>query len=186
MKTANVVLFIILAMTLNLSGQELVAESFNTPITSDNVNPPASKGSEKTAGYKWEFLMPEIEKLSGENNTETGSYRLGAENARLRDYITETYTSAEPIAPGNPMTRIVIRKPAIFNAVKTIEKYYFGSLKKKELTQLEAETDFRKVLQVAVAAASEDSKSFEDALQEQRRNASQLIELFNLVKLKQM
>lgn len=186
MKQLNCILFLVVATILNLSAQEHATESLASLMFTGTVNQPMTEGTEKKASYKWEFMLPDIETQLEDNQSESGNYRFGAENSHLKDYITQTYTRAEPIAPGNPMTRIVISKPAIFNAVKTIEKYYFKSIKRNELTQQEAEVGYRKVLEVAIAAISENSESFEDALQAQRRNAIGLIQLFNLVKLKQM
>lgn len=186
MKQLNWILFILITTVLNLSAQEPIPESYASLLATENVLQPLIEGEEKNVGFKWEFILPEINTKQEDNNSESGNYRLGAENSHLKDYITQTYTRAEPIAPGNPMTRIVISKPAIFNAVKTIEKYYFKSIKGNELTQQEAEVAYRKVLQVAIAAISENSESFENALQAKRRSAIGLIQLFNLVKLKQM
>jgi hypothetical protein len=44
-------------------------------------------------------------------------------------------------------------------------------VKKNEISQVEAEAGFRNVLQVAVAAVSENSQEFEEVLQEQRKDA---------------
>ena len=186
MKRLNFILLILVTTVLNLFSQEVVPETYASLLTAKDVVNPLVEGKEKNIEYKWEFLTTEVESELEINTSEASNYRLGEKNSLLKDYINQVYTKEEPIAPGNPMTRIVIRKPAIFNAVKTIERYYIKSLKGKEMSQQEVEAAYQKVLQVAIAAASENSESFEDALQEQRRNAIELVQLFNLVKLKQM
>jgi|GEM_PF-2662609 len=147
---------------------------------------PAPEVTGEDISYKWIFLMPAIEKDTSEYIRLRGNNFPGKENALLKNYLTELYTRTEPITPGSPMTRIIIRKPAIFNAIKVIEKYYTAEVKKNKLPKTEAVAGFRKVLHVAVAAASENSREFEDALQEQRKDAPLLIGIFNQVKLKQM
>jgi len=173
MKKMICALFIALFAT-SVSGQ--------ASLTADTGN--VYEGNEKE--IKWVFLMPDLKEMPSENARPVGADFPGRENSLLKDYLTELYTQAEPITPGSPMTRITIRKPAIFNAVKTIEKYYSSEIKKNKLTSAQAVPGFNKVLAVAVAAASEDSEDFEDALQQQRKNALSLIGIFNQVQLKEM
>ncbi len=186
MKRVMCAVLLFAATTIQILAQEYTA--FVVPATKTDMCKvsPSVEGKETAVIYRWEFMMPALDKILAGADKSAGNYRLGDENARLKDYVTENYTSTEPIAPGNPMTRIVIRKPAIFNAVKAIEKYYLAGVKKNEISQVEAEAGFRNVLQVAVAAVSENSQEFEEVLQEQRKDARLLIEAFNQVKLKQM
>jgi len=186
MKTRNQVLFFTAAFILILSVQHLAAKPSFSPGGIKNENMPSYKGTENAVDYKWEFLMPEMKSYLQENSLNSDNYRLGNDNLCLKEYIVKKYTRAEPIAPGNPLTRIVIRKPAIFNAIKTIEKYYLAGIRKNEVPKQEAENGFRKVLEVAVAASSENTQSFEEVLQKNRRDAHKLIEMFNLVKLTPM
>lgn len=186
MKTKNLLLLFTVAVGLSFSSRKLAAEPTQTQKLVSIGNMPSGKGEVKAADYKWEFLMPEIGSYLHEDLASSSSYRLGNDNFCLKDYILKTYTRNEPIAPGNPLTRIVILKPAIFNAVKKIEKYYLAELKKNELTKQEAESGFQQVLKVAVAAATENTQSFEEALQDNRKDTQKLIDTFNQVKLKQM
>ncbi len=183
MKRITCVFILIVVCIVNVPAQ-LAAET--SVIQNRQIDfKPKAEGTAKSVDYQWEFSMPGIDnKLIGD--VVSSNYRLGEKNARLKDYVNDTYTSTEPITPGNPMTRIIIRKPAIFNAVKAIEKYYLSGIRKNEVSQNDAINDFSHVLHVAVAAASENSTSFEEALQVKRKDVRQLIGLFNQVKLRQM
>lgn len=178
------VLFSILFAASIATARAVTPGSFSENPTPVVATTPESEGNEK--GIKWVFLMPDLKEIPAGNDRHAGADFPGRENSLLKNYLTELYTQAEPITPGSPMTRITIRKPAIFNAVKTIEKYYSSEVKKHKLTSAEAVPRFKKILEVAVAAASEDSEDFEDTLQQQRKDALSLIGIFNQVQLKEM
>lgn len=75
----------------------------------------------------------------------------------------------EEVVPGDPTRRTVIRKPEIYNAVRTIEKELNRQVRKDLLPQDKAEQEFTGVLKVALAAIDSDTESFETALQENKR-----------------
>ena len=102
------------------------------------------------------------------------------------DMFNESYTDQEPIAPGNPSMRIVIRKPSIYNAVRKIDKYYSRQVAHGAMNSANARKGFERVLTIAIAALSESSESFESALQQNRKDPESLIAQFNQVKLKDM
>ncbi len=54
------------------------------------------------------------------------------------------------------------------------------------MNSAKAQKGFERVLTIAIAALSERSQSFEDALQQNRKNPESLIAQFNRVKLKDM
>jgi iron uptake system EfeUOB component EfeO/EfeM len=74
------------------------------------------------------------------------------------------YTYQVPIIPGNPQTKMVIRKPVIYDAVLKIERHLKKSLKKGDVSLEAAETDFNKVLDVAFNVLTVDTESFEKAI----------------------
>ncbi len=131
---------------------------------------------------QWEFSLPQIKV----DTLQYGSHRLGKNVAVRKDYFLELYTRLESIAPGNPSTKVVITKPAIFNAVKQIEKYYLGRLKANTIGMEGAELGFVHVLEVAIAAATENSDSFEVALQQNKKDVIKIVGLFESVNLVKM
>lgn len=132
----------------------------------------------------WEFYST-VEEPSSEESVMPASYhRLGKKVAFLYDLFKNTYVVKEEVVPGDPTRRTVIRKPGIYNAVRTIEKELNRGVKRKELTQDKAEAKFIKVLKVALAAIDSDTDSFESALRENKKDASYLLAVFQRVSLK--
>ena len=79
-----------------------------------------------------------------------------------RMYLLESkYTYETPAIPGNPQTKTMVRKPAIYEAVMRIEHYLKKGVKKGTNTLEAASSTFSKVLDVALNAISADSNSFE-------------------------
>ena len=80
--------------------------------------------------------------------------------------LESKYTYEVPIVPGNPQTRTMIRKPAIYDAVKKIEKHLKKLVKKGEISTETASSDFNKVLDVAFNVLTAETERFEKAIAE--------------------
>ena len=90
-----------------------------------------------------------------------------------------------PVVPGDPTTRIVIKKGELFNAVKRVSKGLEEEVKDHKMSETEATGKMNQVLNVAISAFySEDSKSFEKALRNNKKDYNQLVALFSKVVLK--
>lgn len=68
----------------------------------------------------------------------------------------------------------MIRKPGIYNAVRSIEKQLNKDVKSKKLTKEEASDEFANVLKIALAAIDSDTNTFEEALQGNKKDSSRL------------
>ena len=114
-----------------------------------------------------------------------GDIDLTALNITLSPAVMEGDTVVkEEVVPGDPTRRTVIRKPEIYNAVRTIEKELNRQVRKDLLPQDKAEQEFTGVLKVALAAIDSDTESFETALQENKKDVSHLLGVFRRVSLK--
>lgn len=90
-----------------------------------------------------------------------------------------------PVVPGDPTTRIVIKKGDLFNAAKRVSKGLEEDVKDHKMSETEATEKMNQVLNVAISAFySEDSKSFEKALKNNKKDYKQLCALFSKVELK--
>lgn len=89
----------------------------------------------------------------------------------------------EEVVPGDPTRRTVIRKPTIYNAVRSIEKQLNRELKSNKMGQEQVTAEFTNVLKIAISAFDSETESFEDALQQNRKNAAALLSVFQNVKL---
>lgn len=93
-------------------------------------------------------------------------------------YLLEAkYTYQVPIVPGNPQTRTMIRKPAIYDAVKKIERNLKKQVKKGEISTEVASGEFNKVLDVAFNVLTAETASFEKAITE-TKDVNSLTNLF--------
>lgn len=131
----------------------------------------------------WEFYLAQEEPTPADLAALNSSHKLGKRVAFLYDSFKETYVVKEEVVPGDPTRRTVIRKPDIYNAVRMIEKELNRQVRKEEITEEKAETELTNVLKVALAAIDSDTDSFESALQENKKDASQLLNVFHRVHL---
>ncbi|GET29227.1 hypothetical protein [Prolixibacter sp. SD074] len=181
MKGVLLILLFILPLQV-LLGQDYAA---NVNETEFKTKHPAEKEA-VARDYKWEFYSPDLDNYTKQKAAVVDGERFDTSLSPLVDMFNESYTDQEPIAPGNPATRIIIRKPAIYNAVRKIDKYYSKQVAHGGMNSVNARKGFERVLTIAIAALSEKSQSFEDALQQNRRNPEALLAQFNQVKLKDM
>ncbi|MDR2915011.1 MAG: hypothetical protein LBV74_09310 [Tannerella sp.] len=134
------------------------------------------------SGNSWEFYStikpPTTEELKNEDN-----YKFGEEAGCLYNMFLYYYIVKEEIVSGDPNRRTVIRKPAIYNAVRSIEKQLNKELKNNAITKEEAAGKFASVLRVAISAIDSDSQSFENTLYTNRKNPEVLLSLFDKVRL---
>ena len=121
--------------------------------------------------YSWNS---ELEKITPELS---GEHLFGDKVAKKLYLFEKKFTSEEAIAPGNPATKTVIKKPIIFEAVKQIEKYLKKAVKKAEISNELASNDFNKVLDVAINILTADTRVFESTLKSLKDNSIK-IELF--------
>lgn len=98
----------------------------------------------------------------------------------------ETYVVKEEVVPGDPSRRTVIRKPGIYNAVRSIEKQLSKEVKSQTLTKEQAAEELENVLKIALAAIDSDTNTFEDALQDNKKDYTRLLAVFDNVKLKSL
>jgi len=101
---------------------------------------------------------------------------LGDLVSRKLYLLDSKYTYEVPIVPGNPQTKIVIRKPVIYDAVQRIEHNLKKSVKKGTVSVETAAADFNKVLDVAFNVLTADTESFEKAISK----TTDIISLTNL------
>ena len=172
MKKSLVLLVVLLGTSFSMLHAVTVA---------DGDNDKASKANVET----WEFYSavqePTAEELANANN-----HKFGKEVGCLYNAFMDMYVVKEEIVPGDPSRRTVIRKPGIYNAVRSIEKQLNKDVKSKKLTKEEASDEFANVLKIALAAIDSDTNTFEEALQGNKKDSSRLLAIFDNVKLKSL
>ena len=107
----------ILAFVLFVSSIALnAANSVPDDDKSDNKNKAEVSSVVKTT---WEFYSA-IKQPSAEALANVTNYKFGQEAGYLYNQFMNIYVVREEVVPGDPTRRTVIRKPTIYNAVRSI------------------------------------------------------------------
>lgn len=110
---------------------------------------------------------------------------FGKKTAFLYDQLEALCVKRIPVVPGDPTTRVVFKKGDLFNAVRKVSKGLKDEVNDNKISEIEASRQMNQVLNVAISAFySEDSKSFEKALRNSKKDYKQLMSLFSKVTLK--
>ena len=175
-------LLLIVAGIIRVNAQDMYASleknghKMKADVTTDAV-------TGETDHYQWEFWSAE-ESGTVKSCPKSMEILYGKEVGSLLTIMNERFIRREKIDAGDPSLRTVVRKPAIYNAVKNIEKYYKQKNKKNDYTMADRET-FTHVVRVALASAdTENTADFEQALQDTRKSMEKQIACFCRVKLK--
>lgn len=130
----------------------------------------------------WEFYSS-IKKLTTSELANEANYKFGNEAGCLYNRFMDVYVVREEVVPGDPTRRTVIRKPVIYNAVRSVEKQLSKEVKSNNMNKEQAASEFINVLRIALSAIDSDSDSFESELQKNRKDSTHLLSLFKGVKL---
>ena len=161
---------------------EVFAQDYAS-VSNSSVNSGMPNTSKKLMSYDFEvynFVPEAMQKVTPEM---AGNHFLGNDVAKKMYLFEDAYTYTEPIAPGNPATRTMYKKPVVYSAVKKIESFLKKSIKNKELTIEEATGKFNKVLDVALNIKVLNTEKFEETIKEQKGNGADLLTLFSQVHL---
>ena len=171
MKAKNIILVIVGLLALNICvAQDLL--TYKSPESkSGSEKPEKALPVFKFKGYSTEY---ELERISSEI---AGNHVFGELVARKLYLFDEKYSSQVALAPGNPASKTVIKKPVIYESVKRIERDLKRSVKKGEITLTMAASEFNTVLDVALSVLTTDTKDFERAI-ELSGNTKSKIELY--------
>lgn len=91
--------------------------------------------------------------------------------------LDEKYTFTQPVIPGNPRTKTVIRKPAIYQSVRKIEKQLIKKVKDGQMSMEYATQTLDKVLNISLNLLAADTEAFEKEL-DQTSSVDDKINLF--------
>lgn len=131
----------------------------------------------------WEFYST-IKQPSADALANAGNYKFGQEAGYLYNQFMKIYVVREEVVPGDPTRRTVIQQTHISNnAVSLHRETAEQRAQKQPNDQREVAAEFTNVLKVAISAYDSESESFEDALQINRKNATDLLSVFQNVKL---
>ena len=144
-------------------------------------------GTDKTNSTvpAWEFIYSVAQPTEQQLDQIAGNVEFSKQTSFLFDQLKGLCVKRIPVVPGDPTTRIVIKKGDLFNAAKRVSKGLEEDVKDHQMSETEATGKMNQVLNVAISAFySEDSKSFEKALRDSKKDYKQLCALFSKVVLK--
>lgn len=144
-------------------------------------------GTDKTNSTvpAWEFIYSVAQPTEQQLDQISENAEFSKQTSFLFNQLKGLCVKRIPVVPGDPTTRIVIKKGELFNAVKRVSKGLEEEVKDHKMSETEATGKMNQVLNVAISAFySEDSKSFEKALRNNKKDYNQLVALFSKVALK--
>ena len=144
-------------------------------------------GTDKTNSTipAWEFIYSVAQPTEQQIDQISENAEFSKQTSFLFNQLKGLCVMRNPLVPGDPTTRIVIKKGELFNAVKRVSKGLEEEVKDHKMSETEATGKMNQVLNVAISAFySEDSKSFEKALRNNKKDYNQLVALFSKVALK--
>ncbi len=175
MKRNLIILSLIMAFCFTANATNLFPDG-------DKSTTKSKMDSEVSVKKTWKFYST-IKKPTAEALADESHYKFGQEAGCLYNLFMSIYVVREEVVPGDPNRRTVIRKPIIYNAVRSVEKQMNKEFKEQHDDQNRIALEFVHVLKVAISAYDSDSASFENALQENRKEVDNLLEIFRSVKL---
>jgi hypothetical protein len=176
MKTRIMLMVLFLGMSVPIFAQEIVMAqrtmiSGNDPKVINTL-------------YSFEFLAySQTEALKNITKEDAGDHFLGDAIARKVYLLNSVYCYREPVAPGTTATKIIFRKPEIYNSVKKIERFLKKKVKSGEISDESARNQYNKVLDVAINIMDVNTDTFESRLKSTNGPAELLGVFLNEVKL---
>ncbi|HQH41684.1 MAG TPA: hypothetical protein PK825_08075 [Bacteroidales bacterium] len=130
---------------------------------------------------KWAYtlLQEEIQKI---DESEIRPHALGKEVA-ARFYLFEnSYCIRSQPVPGSFSEKVTYKKPAIYQSVKKIDRYYRKNVRENQMPLEIARDRMLHILEVAILLLQDDTGEFEKELV-RASNAEKMAELFMNVKM---
>lgn len=135
-----------------------------------------------TIDKRFNFANAAIPNVEAVDKALVSQHFLGEDVAVLSYIIQKNYVTKKTDYSG-ASTEIVIEKPAIYNAIQTMNKQFKKAVKKGEYTQQEAELIFADCLKKSYSLFFEDTKELEKLMKEMN-SLEQYIALFNCISFK--
>jgi hypothetical protein len=132
------------------------------------------------ADHEYDYIREQLDDI---DLSLVRSHKLGEEVALYLHLLDQEYTYITEAAPGSFSGRLVVKKPAIYNSVYRIDKYYRKQIRKGLLTDLQGKTGLIKSVEIALILLNRETGEFEAELDEAKKD-EELLTLFRRIKLK--
>lgn len=136
----------------------------------------------RTTAPTWQFIYSVSQPTDEQLAQVSADSELGRRSAFLLNELQNLCVKRVPVVPGDPTTRIVIKKGELYNAARKVAKGLEDDVRASRLSADDAAATMDKVLTVAISAYyDENSRSFEKALKDNKKDYRRLLELFTNV-----
>jgi len=105
---------------------------------------------------------------------------LGEEVAKKMELLKTRYTYIEPAGPTSPVDKTIVIKPAIYNSIVKLNRFYKSELKDEHLAFADAQKEMLKCLDIALMVYSENTEEFEQLLRKVKE-PDEIVDVYNKV-----
>ncbi len=127
--------------------------------------------------YTFRYIEDELD-VSSVDDDDVKSHDFGYEVAKKIHLLQENYTWIQQGTAENPSIKMtMVEKPAIYYAVKKLDKHFTKSVKKGNMTMDEAKKQYSKALDIALQVRFQETQEFEEKLRD-IKNKEELAILF--------
>lgn len=182
MKTICILSIVLSGMLFSFPGvaQDLASAG---PVEKNVYVPGTENKVAEENDYRWEFLLSVKDDFSAEEYQHAEKSSFGKELGCLLNLYESSSVKKEQVVEGDPTIRTMIRKPAVYNSVKNIEKYYKKRVKDNSFSEADR-AQFEHVIKVAISSLdTEETEEFEEALQSAKKDAVKQLAVFDAVLL---
>jgi hypothetical protein len=107
---------------------------------------------------------PDALDFSKVDKSQIRDHPMGFEVAAKLALLNNRYTYVEEATPTSPTNKTIVIKPAIYNSMLKLNRYYKSGLKKGDLELDPARIEFLKYMNIALMLYSENTGEFENFL----------------------
>lgn len=102
--------------------------------------------------------------ISGVDKSEVKEHPLGNEVAEKLVLLKDRYTYVQPAGPTSPVEKTIISKPAIYNSIQKLNRFYKKELKSDTSDIEKARADFLICIDIALIIHTGETDDFEKYL----------------------
>lgn len=157
-------MMMIVILILNITNAQDLLSYKNGNDKNENEKEVMDKPVKKARVFEFK-AYPKDSYLENITKQMAGEHPFGDKIAKKICLFNEYYTTEEPLFPGNPATKTIIKKRVIYEAVKRIDHDLKRLVKKRETSVDEASAVLNKVLDVALNVITEDTKNLENEIE---------------------
>ena len=167
-----------LCILVSANAQEILVANRTEIRGSENHNNTTTTTAANTK-IAFEFLASsQLQSVDNVTDNMVEDHFLGSQIAKKMYLFNKIYSYKITLSPGNSATKTVFRKPEIYSSVKKIERYLKDRVKKYNLDNSIASSEYDNVLNIALNILDENTDKFEERLKLAAGNPAELLNIY--------